>query len=77
MFIDDQVKNTLYRVWDTSFRRHSRFFKQTLPVAQHTWSGDVADGTDEDHPLVLELVQPCDFESLLSVIYPQFVVIWD
>jgi hypothetical protein len=53
VFINEQVKKTLYRVWDTSFRRHSKYFKRTLSVALHTWSEDVADGTDEDHPLVL------------------------
>jgi hypothetical protein len=70
VFIDEQVKNTLYRVWNTSFCRHSKHFERTLAVDQYSWSRDVADGTNEDHPLRLELVQPYDFDCLLSVIYP-------
>jgi hypothetical protein len=65
------VKDTLFSVWDTSFCRHSKYFERTLPVGKHTWSRNIADGTDEDHPLRLELEKPYDFECLLSVIYPR------
>ena len=69
VFIDEQVKNTLYRVWNTSFRRHSKHFESMLAVDQYSWSRDVADGIDEDHPLRLE-VHRSHFDCLLSVIYP-------
>jgi len=62
------VEDTLFSVWDTSFRRHSKYFESTLAVAKYTWSRCTADGTDEEHPLLL---RPCDFVCLLSVIYPR------
>jgi len=64
------VDNVLFRVWDTSFRRHSTYFDSKLGQATYTWTKDFPDGADDDHPLVLHDTKSSDFECLLWVIYP-------
>lgn len=64
-----QAKNTLFRVWDVSFRRHSTQFDFRLRNTTYTW-GEIADGTDDDHPLELHGVEASDVECFLWVIYP-------
>ena len=71
-FIDSQVEKTLFRVWDTSFRRHSPYLDDhdKLGRAAYTWSKDIPDGADDDHPLVLQDTKASDVVCLLWVIYP-------
>jgi hypothetical protein len=61
-----QVSGILFRVWDGALRRHSKAF----PVAPVSLLDKIPDGTDDEHPLVLEGVESTDFERLLWIIYP-------
>ncbi|KAK7029792.1 hypothetical protein R3P38DRAFT_2931273 [Favolaschia claudopus] len=61
-----QVSGTLFRLWDGTLRRHSKAF----PVPPVSLLDKVQDGTDDEHPLVLEGVDSSDFERLLWIIYP-------
>ncbi|KAJ7175736.1 hypothetical protein C8R46DRAFT_1214199 [Mycena filopes] len=62
-----QVSGILFRIWDGSLRRHSKAF----PIPPVSLLDKVAnDGTDDEHPLVLEGVDPADFERLLWIVYP-------
>ncbi|KAF7373438.1 hypothetical protein MSAN_00553400 [Mycena sanguinolenta] len=60
-----QVSGILFRVWDGALRRHSKAFPVGVSLLDK-----VPDGTDDEHPLVLEGVEPLDFERLLWIIYP-------
>ncbi|KAJ7041248.1 hypothetical protein C8F04DRAFT_947400 [Mycena alexandri] len=62
-----QVSGILFRLWDGSFRRHSKAF----PIAPVSLLDKVAN--DDEHPLVLEGVEPADFERLLWIVYPPSV----
>ncbi|KAJ7145915.1 hypothetical protein C8R44DRAFT_972864 [Mycena epipterygia] len=75
-----QVSDTLFRLWDGALRRHSTAFP--VPVASPQMdnkggagveNGNVAPGTDDAHPLVLEGIESVDFERLLWVIYPPVI----
>ncbi|KAJ7145919.1 hypothetical protein C8R44DRAFT_601213 [Mycena epipterygia] len=77
-----QVSDTLFRLWDGALRRHSTAFPVPVPVASPQMdnkgaagveNGNVAVGTDDAHPLVLEGVESADFERLLWVIYPPVI----
>ncbi|KAJ7141838.1 hypothetical protein C8R43DRAFT_892461 [Mycena crocata] len=61
-----QVSGILFRLWDSALRRHSKAF----PIAPVSLLDKVADGVDDEHPLILEGVEPADFERLLWIIYP-------
>ncbi|KAG6813760.1 hypothetical protein H0H92_007712 [Tricholoma furcatifolium] len=63
-----QVENTLFKIWDGSFRRHSEFFKSAPASLLDMGKGD--EGSDDEHPLVLDGVQVADFERLLWIVYP-------
>jgi len=63
-----QAGATLFRVWDGSFRRHSKRFCElyNLP-SDPTLSCPYS---DPEFPLVLNDVQPYDLERFLWIIYP-------
>lgn len=65
-----QAEDTLFRVWSTSFRRHSKTFVDMLETKAHQKFSTVPDGSDDEHPLVLSDVKADDFECLLWIIYP-------
>ncbi|TBU56272.1 hypothetical protein BD310DRAFT_882888 [Dichomitus squalens] len=62
-----QVENTLFRVFRSTFTRHSAFFKDlfSLPGPVGT-----AEGLDDDNPLQFSGISAIDFERLLWVLYP-------
>ncbi|KAF7326902.1 hypothetical protein MVEN_02584100 [Mycena venus] len=64
-----QVSGILFRVWDGALRRHSKAF----PIAPVSLLDKVPDGSDDEHPLVLEDVESADFERLLWIIYPPVI----
>ncbi|PIL33811.1 hypothetical protein GSI_04436 [Ganoderma sinense ZZ0214-1] len=62
-----QVENTLFRVFRSTFTRHSAFFKDlfSLPGPVGT-----AEGLDDDNPLQFSGISVVEFERLLWVLYP-------
>ncbi|KAI1788338.1 hypothetical protein LXA43DRAFT_1159976 [Ganoderma leucocontextum] len=62
-----QVENTLFRVFRSTFTRHSAFFKDlfSLPGPVGT-----AEGLDDDTPLQFSGISAVEFERLLWVLYP-------
>ncbi|KAG6864789.1 hypothetical protein C0991_007163 [Blastosporella zonata] len=67
-----KIKDTLFKVWDGSFRRHSEFFSSASfhPLLDIDKG---VEGSDDEHPLVLEGVEVTDFEKLLWIIYPPVI----
>jgi len=65
-----QVQETLFRVWKTSFRTHSKGFKALLGPQKVLVSRSIPDGADDEHPLYLEDIKASEFEYLLWIIYP-------
>ncbi|KAJ6554018.1 hypothetical protein DFH09DRAFT_1166470 [Mycena vulgaris] len=63
------VSGILFRLWDGALRRHSTAF----PVPAPSLDDKIADGADDAHPLVLDGVDPADFERLLWIIYPPVI----
>ena len=65
-----QVQDTLFRVWTTSFRRHSKGFDDLLRRQMVLKSGSIPDGANDEQPLYIEDVKASEFECLLWIIYP-------
>ncbi|KAG6920041.1 hypothetical protein DXG01_010109 [Tephrocybe rancida] len=66
-----KVKDTLFKIWDGSFRRHSEFFKNTSSSLLDIDKG--IEGSDDEHPLVVDNVEAADFEKLLWIVYPSAI----
>ena len=68
-----QVEDTLFRVPRHPFVRESAVFRAmfTLPVPKDT----TPDGVNDDQPLRLDGVAKKDFEHLLSMMFPECVII--
>lgn len=47
---------------------HSEIFSDMFDIPQS--KGHIADGSSDEHPLVLEDVSAKDFETLLGLMYP-------
>lgn len=58
-----QAGNTLFKIWDGPLKRHSKFFKEVGPH-----------GADDEDPVVLDGVSGSDFEKLLWILYPPWVL---
>ncbi|KAG6857750.1 hypothetical protein H0H87_004166 [Tephrocybe sp. NHM501043] len=65
------IKNTLFKIWDGSFRRHSEFFSRASFSLLEVDKG--IEGSDDEHPLVLDGVEVGDFEKLLWIVYPPVI----
>ncbi|KAI0644967.1 hypothetical protein C8Q79DRAFT_912026 [Trametes meyenii] len=63
------VENTLFKVFRSTFTRHSSVFKDlfSLPTCPN---GMPAEGHDDDNPLHFSGISATDFERLLWVLYP-------
>ncbi|KAH9888394.1 hypothetical protein C8Q73DRAFT_655580 [Cubamyces lactineus] len=63
------VENTLFRLFRSTFTRHSSVFKDlfSLPTSQN---GMPVEGCDDDNPLQFSGISATDFERLLWVLYP-------
>ncbi|KAI9064781.1 hypothetical protein FKP32DRAFT_1675319 [Trametes sanguinea] len=63
------VENTLFRLFRSTFVRHSAVFKDlfSLPTGH---SGAPVEGNDDDNPLHFSGISAVDFERLLWVLYP-------
>ena len=68
-----QVEDTLFRVPRHPFVRESAVFRDmfTLPVPNDT----TPDGVNDDQPLQLDGVAKKDFEHLLSIMFPECVIV--
>ncbi|KAG2015317.1 hypothetical protein CC2G_008600 [Coprinopsis cinerea AmutBmut pab1-1] len=64
-----RAENELFQVPDLYFVKGSQFFRDMFELP--TPSGQPADGSSEDRPLVLEGIRAAEFLSLLKVMYPQ------
>lgn len=62
------VENTLYRVFRSTFIRHSPVFKDLFTLPKPAGSAD--DGSSDEYPLYLAGILSIDFERLLWVLYP-------
>jgi len=65
-----QVENTLFRVWSTTFRKHSKCFDELLRPPMVVKQRSVPDGTDDEHPLHLQGLKPYEFVCFLWILYP-------
>ncbi|EAU91905.2 hypothetical protein CC1G_04672 [Coprinopsis cinerea okayama7 len=65
----EAIENELFQVPDLYFVKGSQFFRDMFELP--TPSGQPADGSSEDRPLVLEGIRAAEFLSLLKVMYPQ------
>jgi len=65
-----QVNNTLFRVWSTTFRKHSKCFDELLRPSTVLGLRSIPDGTDDEHPLYLQGLRPFEFVYFLWVLYP-------
>ncbi|KAI0330433.1 hypothetical protein GY45DRAFT_754913 [Cubamyces sp. BRFM 1775] len=63
------VENTLFKLFRSTFTRHSSVFKDlfSLPTSQ---SGTPVEGCDDDNPLQFSGISTTDFERLIWVLYP-------
>ncbi|KAF8070386.1 hypothetical protein FPV67DRAFT_1668243 [Lyophyllum atratum] len=68
--LEAKVNETLFKVWDGSFLRHSEFFQAVTSLLD---IDTAAEGSDGEHPLILDGVQVADFERLLWIIYPPVI----
>ena len=63
-----QVEDTLYKVFRSSFTRHSPVWRELYEVPHPV---DMPlEGSGDDHPLILYGIRKCGFERLLWIIYP-------
>lgn len=66
--MNSKVYDILFKVWDGSFRRHSKFFEQAptslLDIEK------MKPGSNDEYPWVLEGIEVADFERLLWIVYP-------
>ncbi|EPT02470.1 hypothetical protein FOMPIDRAFT_1118284 [Fomitopsis schrenkii] len=62
------VEDTLYRVFRSTFTRHSSVWRDLYDIPGPI--GLPAEGSDDEHPLVLHGVFKHEFERLLWIIYP-------
>ena len=66
MSLGTQVEDQLYSVTRQAFVEASPVFRDMYLVGD-SGSGE---GATEDQPIVLEGYKACDFEALLTVLYP-------
>ena len=66
-----QVENTLFRVFRSTFTRHSAFFKDLFSLPAGPLG--TAEGLDDDNPLQFSGISVVEFERLLWVLYPPCV----
>ena len=70
-FDDDlrhQVENTLFRVFRSTFTRHSGVFRDLFNLPKPV--GGSPEGLDDDNPLHFSGISAVDFERLLWILYP-------
>ncbi|RPD57425.1 hypothetical protein L226DRAFT_554217 [Lentinus tigrinus ALCF2SS1-7] len=62
------VENTLFRVFRSTFTRHSAVFRDLFNLPRPV--GGSAEGLDDDNPLHFSGISAVDFERLLWILYP-------
>ena len=67
------MEDTLFRIHRFFLRRDSEYFRDKIPHPPSP--GDLAEGTSDDKPLVLQDTLMVDFERLLWVFYNPYVPI--
>jgi len=63
-----QVEYTLFGVHRSVISRNSPLFREMWTL--HIPPGGQAEGTSDEHPLILERATAKEFELLLSILYP-------
>ncbi|KAH9912776.1 uncharacterized protein BXZ73DRAFT_55888 [Epithele typhae] len=62
------VEKTLFRVFRSTFTRHSPVFRDLFSLPNP--EGSTSEGMDDANPVQLSGISPVDFERLLWVLYP-------
>lgn len=66
--LTDQVENTLFRVFRSTFARHSPVFKELFSLPEPV--GFPSEGSEDETPLYLSGILSVDFARLLWILYP-------
>ncbi|EIW54054.1 uncharacterized protein TRAVEDRAFT_91862, partial [Trametes versicolor FP-101664 SS1] len=64
------VENTLFRLFRSTFTRHSVVFKDLFSLPTGPNLGQPIEGDDDTNPLTFSGISATDFERLLWVLYP-------
>ncbi|KAK7692000.1 hypothetical protein QCA50_005405 [Cerrena zonata] len=67
-----RIENTLFRVFRSTFIRHSSTFSDLFDLPPPSQSKEV-EGTTDYNPIILSGISVVDFERLLWVLYPPYV----
>jgi hypothetical protein len=63
-----ETKDTLFKVPRLYFERNSSVFRDMFALPP---GGKQVEGTNDENPIKLESIQKVDFQSLLSVMFPE------
>ncbi|PPR06864.1 hypothetical protein CVT26_003988 [Gymnopilus dilepis] len=66
-----QVENTLFKVPKNAFTVPGSFFETLFSLPRSEEGESIAEGSDDEHPLVLEKISKDHFKGLLSVMFPR------
>ncbi|KAI0785800.1 hypothetical protein C8Q75DRAFT_696685, partial [Abortiporus biennis] len=64
------VENILFRVFRSTFRRHSSVFNDLFMLPEPVEGATGVEGSSDENPLVFSGISTVDFERLLWILYP-------